>query len=113
MAHASSTSLPMDPSGTDAKAFDFIEEMTKNCDSVQKNVLREILTQNGETEYLLKWNLGGAIDRENFKSKVHVVSYEDLQPYVQRIANGDSSPILTSHPVTEFLARLLLINSCT
>lgn len=78
----------MDPSGTDAKALDFIEEMTKNCDSVQKNVLREILTQNGETEYLLKWNLGGATDRETFKSKVPVVSYEDLQPYIQLIANG-------------------------
>ncbi|PWA84015.1 GH3 family [Artemisia annua] len=104
MANASSTSIPMDPSGTDAKALDFIEEVTKNCDSIQKNVLREILTQNGETEYLLKWNLGGATDRETFKSKVPVVSYEDLQQYVQRIANGDRSPILTFHPVTEFLA---------
>ncbi|GJW02299.1 probable indole-3-acetic acid-amido synthetase GH3.1 [Tanacetum coccineum] len=109
MANASGTSIAMDPSETDAKALDFIEEMTKNCDSIQKNVLREILTQNGETEYLLKWNLGGAIDRENFKSKVPVVSYEDLQPYIQRIANVDRSPnpILTSHPVTEFLASYI------
>ncbi|GJY45131.1 probable indole-3-acetic acid-amido synthetase GH3.1 [Tanacetum coccineum] len=106
MANASGTSIAMDPSETDAKALDFIEEMTKNCDSIQKNVLREILTQIGETDYLLKWNLGGAIDRESFKSKVPVVSYEDLQPYIQCIANVDRSPnpILTSHPVTEFLA---------
>ncbi|PWA86670.1 auxin-responsive GH3 family protein [Artemisia annua] len=35
------------------------------------------------------YNLGGATDRKTFKSKVPVVSYEDLQPYIQRIANGD------------------------
>ncbi|PWA36241.1 GH3 [Artemisia annua] len=51
------------------------------------------------------YNLGGATDRKTFKSKVPVVSYEDLQPYIQRIANGDRSPILSSHPISEFLTR--------
>ncbi|XP_076950945.1 putative indole-3-acetic acid-amido synthetase GH3.1 [Bidens hawaiensis] len=86
-----------------AKALQFIEQMTTNADSVQENVLSEILTQNGDTEYLQQWNLNGAIDRETFKSKVPVISYDDLQPYVQRIANGDRSSILSSHPISEFL----------
>ncbi|KAK9049319.1 hypothetical protein SSX86_019071 [Deinandra increscens subsp. villosa] len=105
MAVDSVTSSPLGPPATerDAKALQFIEEMTKNCDAVQENVLSEILTQNAGAEYLRKWNLGGATDRKSFKSKVPVVSYEDLQPYIQRIANGDRSPILSSHPISEFL----------
>jgi len=88
-----------------AKALQFIEEVTKNTDSVQERVLTEILTQNAETEYLKRFGLNGATDRDTFKSKVPVVTYEDLQPDIQRIANGDSSPILCSHPISEFLTR--------
>ncbi|KAE8735883.1 putative indole-3-acetic acid-amido synthetase GH3.8 [Hibiscus syriacus] len=87
----------------DAKPLLFIEEMTKNVDSDQERVLGEILTRNGETEYLKRFNLNGATDRETFKSKIPVVIYEDLQPEIQRIANGDKSPILSSHPISEFL----------
>ncbi|KAE8695378.1 putative indole-3-acetic acid-amido synthetase GH3.8 [Hibiscus syriacus] len=86
-----------------AKALVFIEEMTKNVDSVQERVLAEILTRNAETEYLKRFNLKGATDRGIFKSKIPVVIYEDLQPEIQRIANGDKSPILSSHPISEFL----------
>jgi auxin responsive GH3 family protein len=87
------------------KALQFIEEMTKNTDSVQQKVLAEILTQNAETEYLKRFGLNGATDRETFKSNVPVVTYEDLQPDIQRIANGDRSPILSSSPISEFLTR--------
>lgn len=86
-------------------ALQFIEQVTKNTDSVQERVLSEILTQNAETEYLKRFALNGATDRDTFKSKVPVVTYEDLQPDIQRIANGDSSPILCSHPISEFLTR--------
>lgn len=90
----------------DAKALCFIEEMTTNPDSVQERLLAEILGRNGETEYLRRFNLDGATDRVTFKSKVPIVTYEDLQPEIQRIANGDRSAILSSHPVSEFLTRL-------
>lgn len=89
----------------DAKALQFIEEMTKNVDSVQEKVLGEILCRNAETEYLKRFQLNGAIDRDTFKSKIPVVSYEDLQPEIQRIANGDNSPILSANPISEFLTR--------
>ncbi|XP_019165485.1 PREDICTED: probable indole-3-acetic acid-amido synthetase GH3.1 [Ipomoea nil] len=87
----------------DAKALQFIEEMTRNADAVQERVLAEILSRNSQTEYLQRFGLNGATDRETFKSKVPVVTYEDLQPEIQRIANGDRSPILSSHPISEFL----------
>ncbi|XP_061341877.1 probable indole-3-acetic acid-amido synthetase GH3.1 [Gastrolobium bilobum] len=85
------------------KALQFVEEMTRNTDSVQERVLAEILSQNAETEYLKRFGLNGATDRDTFKSKVPVVTYEDLQPYIQRIANGDRSPIFCNRPISEFL----------
>ncbi|PSS21250.1 Indole-3-acetic acid-amido synthetase [Actinidia chinensis var. chinensis] len=87
----------------DATALQFIEEMTRNCDAVQERVLGEILSRNAETEYLGRFGLGGATDRDSYKSKVPVVTYEDLQPDIQRVANGDRSPIFSSHPISEFL----------
>jgi len=86
-------------------ALRFIEEVTTKCDEVQKNVLAEILSQNAETEYLRRHGLKGATDRETFKSKVPVVTYEDIKPDIQRVAHGDFSPILCSQPISEFFIR--------
>lgn len=105
MAVDSVMSSPLGPPACekDAKALQFIEEMTRNADAVQERVLAEILIRNAETEYLRRFNLNAATDRETFKSKVPMVTYEDLQPEIQRIANGDRSPILSAHPISEFL----------
>ncbi|CAN6339523.1 unnamed protein product [Urochloa humidicola] len=87
------------------KQLRFIEEVTANADAVQERVLAEILARNADAEYLhLKCGLVGATDRGSFRAKVPMVEYEDLLPYIRRIANGDRSPILTGtdHPVTEF-----------
>ncbi|PON99923.1 GH3-like hormone conjugating enzyme [Trema orientale] len=89
----------------DAKALQLIEDMTRNTDSVQERVLREILSRNSETEYVKRFGLNGATDRKTFKSKVPVVTYEDLQPDIQRVANGDRSPIFSSRPISELLTR--------
>ncbi|KAL6883686.1 hypothetical protein ACP4OV_011100 [Aristida adscensionis] len=81
----------------------FIEEMTTDVDSVQERVLAEILGRNAGTEYLANCGLGGAADRATFRAKVPMVTYEDLRPYIRRIADGDRSPILSGRPVSEFL----------
>ncbi|CAA0370236.1 unnamed protein product [Arabidopsis thaliana] len=91
------------PSTKDVKALRFIEEMTRNVDFVQKKVIREILSRNSDTEYLKRFGLKGFTDRKTFKTKVPVVTYDDLKPEIQRIANGDRSMILSSYPITEFL----------
>ncbi|KAE8665950.1 putative indole-3-acetic acid-amido synthetase GH3.8 [Hibiscus syriacus] len=90
-------------SDKDSKALQFIEEMTKTVGSVQQRVLREILSRNAETEYLERFGLNGATDQETFKSRIPVVTYEDLQPDIKRIANGDKSPIFSAQPISEFL----------
>lgn len=107
MAIDSQLSSPLGPPACekDSKALQFIEKMTKETDAVQERVLGEILTRNAETEYLRRFQLNGATDRDTFKSKVPVVNYEDLQPDIQRIANGDRSSIFSAHPISEFLTR--------
>ncbi|KAL6861153.1 hypothetical protein ACP4OV_016853 [Aristida adscensionis] len=100
----SSSSPPM--AAADAEKLRFIEDMTTNADAVQVSVLAEILRRNADSEYLLNCGLAGATDRATFRAKVPMVTYEDLQPYIQRIAGGDRAPILSgsAHPVSEFLA---------
>ncbi|XP_006362917.1 indole-3-acetic acid-amido synthetase GH3.6-like [Solanum tuberosum] len=84
------------------KNLEFIEEVTSNVDEVQKRVLHEILTRNANVEYLQRLNLNGHTDRETFKKVVPIITYEDIQSDINRIANGDRSPILCSQPISEF-----------
>ncbi|GLJ20876.1 hypothetical protein SUGI_0380830 [Cryptomeria japonica] len=89
-------------SDNDKKALDFIENVTTHADQVQAQVLSEILTRNANTEYLKRYDLNGLTDRDSFKKLLPVITYDDLQPDIVRIANGDKSPLLSSHPISEF-----------
>ncbi|KAJ4869744.1 Indole-3-acetic acid-amido synthetase GH3.5 [Raphanus sativus] len=85
------------------RRLQLIEELTSNADQVQRQVLEEILTRNANVEYLRRHDLDGRTDRETFKNVMPVITYEDIQPEINRIANGDKSPILSSKPISEFL----------
>lgn len=85
------------------KFLQFIEEVTTNADEVQKRVLAEILSRNAHVECLKRHGLNGQTDRETFKKIMPVTTYEDIQPDVNRIANGDKSQIICSQPISEFL----------
>lgn len=93
------------PERDEGAILQHIEEITTHADQVQRRVLTEILSRNAHVEYLQQQGLDGCMDRMAFKNIVPVVSYENLKPYIDRIANGDSSPILCSEPVSEFLTR--------
>lgn len=93
------------------KIFDheeFIEEfeaLTKDAGRVQKETLRKILEENRKTEYLQKWDLDGKTDPESFAKCVPLVTHKDLEPYIQRIVDGDVSPILTGKPIKTISLR--------
>lgn len=87
------------------KTLQFIEDVTANAAQVQRRVLAEILSRNAHVEYLRRHSLAGATDPKTFKNTIPVISYEDIQHDINRIANGDSSPILCSSPISEFLTR--------
>ncbi|XP_004248076.1 jasmonoyl--L-amino acid synthetase JAR6 [Solanum lycopersicum] len=75
------------------------EVMTKDAGRIQQETLEKILKENGGTEYLKQWGLNDRTDVETFKACVPIVSHSDLDPYIQRIADGDLSPILTGKPI--------------
>lgn len=75
------------------------EALTKDAERVQKEALRKILEDNCDAEYLRELGLNGRTDPESFKACVPIVSHQDLEPYIQRIADGDASPILTGKPI--------------
>ncbi|KZV14756.1 hypothetical protein F511_40091 [Dorcoceras hygrometricum] len=83
--------------------MEFIENVTKNADEIQAKVLAEILSRNADVEYLKRYGLNGHTDKEDFKKTIPVISYDDIQSDIKRIANGDKSRLLCSEPISEFL----------
>ncbi|PKI38265.1 hypothetical protein CRG98_041312 [Punica granatum] len=67
---------------------------------VQEETLKRILQENSQAEYLQNLGLNGRTDLESFKARVPLVTHKDLEPFIHRIADGDTSPILTGQPIT-------------
>ncbi|OVA20224.1 GH3 auxin-responsive promoter [Macleaya cordata] len=91
----------------DYEIIRWFEEIAENAGLAQTETLRRIIELNFRTEYLKKW-LGGLNIQEMdsntieslYTSLVPLASHADLEPYILRIADGDSSPILTQEPIT-------------
>ncbi|XP_010266453.1 PREDICTED: jasmonic acid-amido synthetase JAR1-like [Nelumbo nucifera] len=82
------------------KAIENFEELTRDAERVQVETLKKILEDNREAEYLKKLGLNGRTDPESFRACVPLVTHKDLEHYIQRIVDGDDSPILTGKPIT-------------
>lgn len=81
--------------------------LTLNAKQIQDDVLKEILTLNANTEYLHRF-LRGSSDKELFKKNVPVVSYDDVKPYIERVANGgEPSNVISGKPITGFFIRYI------
>lgn len=87
-----------------------LEELTSNAKQIQDDVLKEILTLNANTKYLRQF-LHGNSDKELFKKNVPVVSYDDVKPYIERVANGEQTDLISGGPITRFLGRYILSSS--
>ncbi|TVU20049.1 hypothetical protein EJB05_36236 [Eragrostis curvula] len=87
------------------EALEYIERVTASAGQVQRRVLAEILAQNAPAEYLRRIGVSGAAPGavDAFRRAAPLVTYEDILPDVLRIANGDTSPILSGKPIREFL----------
>jgi auxin responsive GH3 family protein len=86
------------------EALKEIERLTAKADEVQKNILKEILSRNSETEYLIKY-MKGSKNVLEFKRGVPVITYKAIRPYIQRIVNGEDSSLITGDSITEMLSR--------
>lgn len=90
------------------KWIEEFEAMTKDAERVQREGLRKMLEEHGSAEYLQNLGLNGRTDPENYKACVPLVTHKELEPYIQRIIDGDSSPILTGKPITIISLRYLI-----
>ncbi|KAL1542653.1 putative indole-3-acetic acid-amido synthetase GH3.9 [Salvia divinorum] len=88
------------------EALNELERLTSKAGEVQHEILRKILEQNCDTEYLKKY-LGNSSKSAksvlHFKNRVPAISYKDIRPYIVRIANGEESTLITGHPIIEML----------
>ncbi|PKA58965.1 putative indole-3-acetic acid-amido synthetase GH3.5 [Apostasia shenzhenica] len=82
------------------RVIEEFESLSKDAEEVQRETLEKILEENGAAEYLQRLGLAGRTDPQSFKSCVPLVTHKDLEPYIQRIIDGDASPILTGKPIT-------------
>ncbi|KAL8201537.1 hypothetical protein R6Q57_012876 [Mikania cordata] len=97
----------MDANSTDDTKRWF-EEVARNAGKVQMETLKMILDMNRGVEYLDKWlsdvddvhNMDPEALQSVYRSMVPLVSHADLEPYIQRIADGETSPLLTKQPIT-------------
>ncbi|OIT36858.1 PREDICTED: jasmonic acid-amido synthetase JAR1-like [Nicotiana attenuata] len=92
----------------DTQIISWFEESAENVAAVQRQTLRRILELNHGVEYLKKW-LGNIrlqdIMNENalesvFATLVPLASHADFEPYIQRIADGETAPLITQEPIT-------------
>ncbi|KAL8554154.1 hypothetical protein ACS0TY_002393 [Phlomoides rotata] len=82
--------------------IDEFEWLSVDAGRVQRETLKKILEENGETEYLSKCGLNGRSDPESFKACVPIVTHTDIESYIHRIADGEGqhTSILTAKPIS-------------
>ncbi len=74
---------------------------TCNIKKVQTEYLFRLLKQNSETLYGRKYEFANIQSYEDFKEKVPLSVYEDYEPYINDMANGEIK-VLTQEKITLF-----------
>lgn len=84
----------------------WFDDIAQHAAIVQRQTLKRIIELNCGVEYLKRWvgdikiqDIEPAALESLYTSLVPLVSHADLQPYIQRIADGELSP-LTQEPIT-------------
>jgi hypothetical protein len=83
------------------------ERLTRDAAAVQPETLRRILDENAGVEYLQGLGLDGRTDPDTFRACVPLATHDDLEPYIARVADGDTSPVLTAKPITSISLRFV------
>ncbi len=74
---------------------------SKNVEATQAKILLELLSRNAETEFGQKHSFRAIASITTFQKAVPIQSYEDVQPYIDKIADGTPN-VLTADPVQRF-----------
>ncbi|XP_022762499.1 indole-3-acetic acid-amido synthetase GH3.10-like [Durio zibethinus] len=91
----------------DCDIISWFDSVSENAAIVQRETLGRILELNYGVEYLKKWfgdvkiqEMDACALESLYTSLVPLASHADLEPFIQRIADGDTDPILTQQPIT-------------
>lgn len=77
------------------------KKATHNVGAVQENILLKILAKNAETTFGQKHSFATIKSVTDFQRKVPIQTHEDIQPYINDIAEGVSN-VLTTEQVQRF-----------
>ncbi|KAE8688107.1 hypothetical protein F3Y22_tig00111000pilonHSYRG00081 [Hibiscus syriacus] len=93
--------------GHEYDIISWFDTLSKNAAAVQRETLCRILHLNYGVEYLKKWfgdmeiqDMDSCALESLYASLVPLASHADFEPFIQRIADGDTAPILTQQPIT-------------
>ncbi|XP_004243319.2 indole-3-acetic acid-amido synthetase GH3.10 [Solanum lycopersicum] len=85
----------------------WFDEVADDSAVVQRRTLRRILEMNHGVEYLKKWigdikieEIDENLLESTYASLVPLASHADIEPFTKRIADGDTTPLLTQQPIT-------------
>ncbi|KQK04638.1 jasmonic acid-amido synthetase JAR1 [Brachypodium distachyon] len=76
------------------------EMLTRDAGRVQQDTLKKILEVNADADYLRHFGLDGRTDAESYKSCIPLCVHSEVEPFIQRVADGDSPRALTGKPIT-------------
>lgn len=83
-----------------AKRF---EAAAKHPFETQKKLLLDIIQKNANTEYGKRYDFASIRSIEDYQAKVPIISYNDIEDEMDRIANGEKNVMIAEDPM--FLAQ--------
>jgi len=75
------------------------DSLTKDPKAAQRKILLQILRKNQNTEYGRKYNFGNISSEKDYQENVPINSYQDLEPFVEKIINGHNNVLTSDVPV--------------
>lgn len=75
-----------------------IEHHTKNPVKAQQSTFKKIINRNKNSEYGKKYDFANIKSIEDFQSKVPITTYEDYEPYVERIIKNKEKNLMFTGP---------------
>jgi hypothetical protein len=77
------------------------KQATLDVANTQRAALKRILSSNADTEFGREHDFAEIVSVEEYQRLVPLRTYEELQPYIDRIAEGNPA-VLTAQPVRQF-----------
>ncbi len=79
----------------------YFDNLTKNPASSQMQYLMKVIRNNSDTHYGKEYGFSSISSKKDYRDHVPINQYNDLEPYVSQMANGEQN-VLTSDDTQMF-----------